>query len=116
LQEPGSNAEILPTLKNVRPGGGWEPHANLKIYGKLQVNGETAHPLFKYLETSCPPTQYRIGDKSGIFWTPILTNDIVWNFEKFLVDKRGVPRYRFHPHTWNFGAAIEPYLNFLLEE
>jgi len=115
LQTPGTNAEIVPLLKYVRPGG-YEPHPNLKIYGKLDVNGDKENPLFTYLKKSCPPTVFRIGDPAGIFWNPIDTRDIVWNFEKFLVDKRGVPRYRFHPHTWDFGRDVQPYLDSLLAE
>jgi glutathione peroxidase-family protein len=47
---------------------------------------------------------------------PIRTTDITWNFEKFLVDRQGRPRFRFHPTNWIGGKAIEDYLNKLLEE
>uniref|UniRef100_A0A915JBF8 glutathione peroxidase n=1 Tax=Romanomermis culicivorax TaxID=13658 RepID=A0A915JBF8_ROMCU len=56
LQEPGNNDEILNGLRYVRPGNNFTPHPNLHIYGKLDVNGENAHPMYKYLRESCPPT------------------------------------------------------------
>eukprot|EP00050_Salpingoeca_kvevrii_P018074 m.70481 g.70481 ORF g.70481 m.70481 type:complete len:52 (-) comp7882_c0_seq1:265-420(-) len=30
-----------------------------------------------------------------MFWSPITTSDVAWNFEKFLVDRKGVPRTRY---------------------
>jgi glutathione peroxidase len=49
-------------------------------------------------------------------YDPIRTTDITWNFEKFLVDRQGRPRFRFHPTNWIGGKAIEDYLKKLLEE
>ena len=50
-------------------------------FAKIEVNGENASPLFKYLKTK----------KSGF-----LNSEIKWNFTKFLVDKNGdvIKRYR----------------------
>ncbi|MDN6120130.1 MAG: glutathione peroxidase, partial [Lactococcus sp.] len=47
---------------------------------KIDVNGQTADPLYTYLKS----------EKTGA-----LTSDIKWNFTKFLVDKSGqvVKRY-----------------------
>lgn len=50
----------------------------------IQVNGEAAHPLFKFLKAEAKGT---IGDA------------IKWNFTKFLVDKDGVVVNRFAPTT-----------------
>jgi len=50
------------------------------------------------------------------FWEPIKRNDIVWNFEKFLVDREGRPRFRFHPGNWEGGSVVEPYLQALIAE
>ncbi|MEC8977731.1 MAG: glutathione peroxidase [Pseudomonadota bacterium] len=55
------------------------------IFQKIYVNGEHAHPLFKYLSLYCP----------GIFGT----RSLKWNFTKFLVDANGKPIRRFSPIT-----------------
>lgn len=64
----------------------------------------------------CPATVYELGRMEFFFWEPIKRNDIVWNFEKFLVDREGRPRYRFHPGNWDQGRVVEPYLQALIAE
>jgi len=45
----------------------------------------------------CPnPTTDTIGDPKKLFWTPLKASDVLWNFEKFLIDKNGKPKYRIH--------------------
>jgi len=51
---------------------------------KLDVNGENAHPLFRFLRKSLPGW---FGDR------------IHWNFTKFLIDPQGNPVKRFAPFT-----------------
>ncbi|CAG9535858.1 unnamed protein product [Cercopithifilaria johnstoni] len=116
LQEPAENHELLNGLKYVRPGNGWEPHKNLHIFGKLDVNGENQHALYKFLKDNCPPTVPIIGKRHELMYNPIGTNDVTWNFEKFLIDKKGHPRYRFHPETWIQGTAVQPYIDELERE
>jgi len=50
---------------------------------KIEVNGEEAHPLFKWLKAQAP----------GLF----NTQAIKWNFTKFLVGKNGQVLKRFAP-------------------
>jgi glutathione peroxidase-family protein len=50
------------------------------MYSKINVNGDDADPLFKYLK-----------HKQG----GILGDFIKWNFTKFLIDRNGVPVKRF---------------------
>ena len=54
------------------------------MFAKVDVNGETAHPLFKFLKT----------ELKGTFG-----NRIKWNFTKFLIDSEGKPLKRFSPYT-----------------
>ena len=54
------------------------------MFAKVDVNGESAHPLFKYLTNELYGT---FGKK------------VKWNFTKFLIDPEGVPHKRFSPHT-----------------
>lgn len=54
------------------------------MFAKIDVNGETAHPLFKHLKAA----------QGGIF-----SNEIKWNFTKFLVDRKGNVVKRYAPTT-----------------
>jgi len=115
LQEPGNNSEILNGVKHVRPGNGFEPAPNLHIYGKLEVNGMNAHPMYKFLKNACPPTGDILGELKYYYWDQVRTSDIVWNFEKFIVDRQGRPMFRFHPGAWDNGKFVEKHLKEVLE-
>jgi len=54
------------------------------MFSKIDVNGENAHPLYKYL------TQETKG---------FLNGKIKWNFTKFLIDQDGNVVERFAPQT-----------------
>lgn len=76
-QAPGSNEEIhsFCTLKY---------NISFKQFGKIDVNGDKADPLYKYLKE----------EQKGVG-----SNKIKWNFTKFLVDKEGNVVKRFAPTT-----------------
>jgi glutathione peroxidase len=116
LQEPAENHELMDGITKVRPGNGWKPHRNLHIYGKVEVNGVDHHPLYEYLKESCPQTVLQIGKSNELMYNPIRANDITWNFEKFLVDKKGRPRFRFHPTAWSHGEVVQPFIKQLMDE
>lgn len=72
-QDPGSNEEIKNfCLLNYG--------VSFQMFDKIDVNGETRHPLFSHLIENSP-------NRSG--------KNIGWNFEKFLIDRNGkiVKRY-----------------------
>lgn len=94
-QEPGTNQEILPLLKYVRPGKGYVP--NFQLFQKGDVNGEKEQGLFTYLKGSCPPVGDNFGNMDRLFWQTLKISDIKWNFEKFLVGPDGRPVQRWHP-------------------
>ncbi|MFJ8264308.1 glutathione peroxidase [Rummeliibacillus sp. NPDC094406] len=54
------------------------------MFAKVDVKGENASPLFKFL----------ISEKKGL-----LTENIKWNFTKFLVDPNGQVVSRYAPQT-----------------
>ncbi|GGM34077.1 glutathione peroxidase [Paraliobacillus quinghaiensis] len=54
------------------------------MFSKIDVNGKSAHPLFRYLTKEAPG---------------MLTDQVKWNFTKFLVDKDGKVIKRFAPKT-----------------
>lgn len=75
-QEPGTNADI----KQFAAGYG----AKFPLFAKIKVNGEDAHPIWKFLRAKL---------------TGVLGSSIKWNFTKFLLNKQGVPIKRFSPPT-----------------
>jgi glutathione peroxidase len=77
-QEPGSEAEIGQfCLKNYG--------VTFPMFAKIEVNGEGAHPLYKYLKDAKP----------GLLGTEA----IKWNFTKFLIDRSGEPVARYAPQV-----------------
>ena len=91
-QEPGTNEEIAQFCE-------LNYSVTFPMFAKIDVKGDDAHPLFKYLVDEAP--------------APYHTGDIEWNFVKFLVDKDGqvVKQY---PATTD-PSAIEPDLRSLIE-
>jgi len=75
-QEPGDGAQIcqFAASKNV----------TFDMFEKINVNGNDAHPLWKYLK-------HKQGGTLGDF--------IKWNFTKFIIDKNGQPVERHGPST-----------------
>jgi len=91
-QEPGSAQEIGAFCQ--RNYG-----VSFPIFSKIEVNGPGAHPLYKFLKN----------EKSGIFGT----ENIKWNFTKFLIDRQGNVVERFGPATdpKSMAGAIETLLS-----
>lgn len=73
-QDPGSNEEIGQFCE--RNYG-----VSFPMFQKIEVNGEGAHPLYRYLKAQVP----------GVLGTQA----IKWNFTKFLVDQDGKVVERF---------------------
>jgi len=111
-----NNDEFLNTLKYVRPGNNFEVAPTITLFGKTDVNGLGAAPLFKWLKSELllPIDEYvdtkgngvanpdalvlpreKFGGSTVVLWTPVARSDIAWNFEKFLLDKEGKPVKRF---------------------
>lgn len=73
-QEPGSEKEIAQFCQK-------NYGVEFDMFGKIDVNGEKAAPLYAYLTS----------EKSGLE----KTGPIRWNFEKILISRRGKPVARF---------------------
>ncbi len=94
-QEPGTNAEIQ---EFCRMNFGVE----FPMFEKIVVKGEGQHPLYKYLTETKPEATLKENGKllERLMEKGLLTgksNDIKWNFEKFLINKRGEVVERFSP-------------------
>ena len=92
-QEPGDESEI---------GAFCQKNYGVKfpMFAKIDVNGDDAHPLYKYLKH----------EKPGLLGSEA----IKWNFTKFLVDRRGEVVARYSPLTKPDG--LEAPVTKLLEE
>jgi glutathione peroxidase len=77
-QEPGDAEEIANFCKLTYD-------VSFPIYGKIDVNGAAAAPLYKHLKDEAPGL---LGSKA-----------IKWNFTKFLIDRSGRVVRRFAPQT-----------------
>lgn len=100
-QAPGTNEEIV-SFCDANFGVTF-PH-----YAKIDVNGEKAHPLYRFLKQQ----KGFVGFDQENPLTPMLesmlerthpdyqsTSDIKWNFTKFLIDRDGNVVERFEPTT-----------------
>lgn len=94
-QAPGSNEEIV-NFCRVNFG------TSFQTFGKIDVNGKNADPLFVYLKQhveSEHEDDEAVGFKKLIkkIAKSIKGQDIKWNFTKFLVDRNGKVVARFAP-------------------
>lgn len=95
-QAPGSDEEINEFCT-------FKYNTTFPRFKKIEVNGENAIELFKYLEDNAPYEKPK-GLKNGATMKMLEklsgtkdSNDIRWNFTKFLVDREGNVVKRFEP-------------------
>lgn len=94
-QAPGSDEEIVNFCQ-------LKYNTTFKTFSKIDVNGENADELYKYLRAQAPKAAedaaseglYNLLKENG-FTTE--GDEIKWNFTKFLVDKEGNIVERFAP-------------------
>jgi glutathione peroxidase len=77
-QEPGFDQEIQTFCRTVYG-------VRFPVFAKIEVNGDGAHPLYKYLKKAAP----------GLAGT----ENVKWNFTKFLVAQDGTVVRRFASAT-----------------
>ncbi len=77
-QEPG-DAAAIGSFCETRFG------VTFPLFDKIDVNGDHAHPVFRYLKSAAPGL---LGSEA-----------IKWNFTKFLVDRQGQVVERYAPQT-----------------
>lgn len=73
-------------------------------FKKTDVNGENASPIWKFLKENSPEeyikgTAHKLSMKAVEKMSASYKqkNDIKWNFTKFLLNKSGMPVYRYSP-------------------
>lgn len=77
-QEPGSAAEIAAFCEK-------NYGVSFPMFARIEVNGEHAHPLYRYLKENA----------RGVLGSEA----IKWNFTKFLIDRNGEVINRYAPTT-----------------
>jgi len=106
-QEPGSEAEIQQFCSLTYDVG-------FPLFSKIAVTGEAIHPLYAALTTAQPgatgegPMREKLRDYG---MTPNPAPGVLWNFEKFLIDRDGHVVDRFAPDV----AADDPRLRAAVE-
>jgi glutathione peroxidase len=108
-QEPGTNEEIQ-TFCSTTYG------VDFPMFEKIAVKGEKIHPLYKAMIAQKPhATMKEKGELRGKLEQhglgPKNDTDVMWNFEKFLVDRRGQVVGRFAPDI----APDDPILTTAIE-
>ena len=94
-QEPGSNQEIQSFCSTTYD-------VKFPLYGKIPVTGPGKHALYQHLTTAQPETENREAMEKmlrGYKMEPTPKPEVVWNFEKFLIDRQGQVVRRFAPDT-----------------
>lgn len=95
-QEPGTNDEIKDFC---------EANYNVKfpLFSKISVTGDDQHQLYQYLTQAKSETDVNSGELEanlkGYGHTRSTPDEVLWNFEKFLVAKNGTVVGRFAPDT-----------------
>ena len=96
-QAPGDDSEIQQfcTVKY---------NTSFPRFRKTEVNGENASEIWEFLKENSPEeyikgAAHKLSMKAveKISGTYKQKNDIKWNFTKFLLDKSGMPAYRYSP-------------------
>jgi glutathione peroxidase len=109
-QEPASDAEIQAFCKATYD-------VTFPVFAKIDVNGPGADPLYTYLRAEAPGD---FGPQYGDFYQAISkirpeaegTDEVKWNFTKFLVDRKGnvVKRYEPSVSPGDIETDLEQYL------
>jgi len=94
-QEPGTNEEIQQFCQT-------KFGVKFPMFAKIVVKGEGQHPLYQHLVAAQPRAEQnpkgtlrKTLDSHGL--GPQNDTDVMWNFEKFLVNRKGEVVGRFAP-------------------
>jgi glutathione peroxidase len=109
-QEPGTDEEIQEFCKTTYD-------VTFPVFSKIEVNGPDADPLYQYLRQQAPGD---FGPQYGDFYQTISrirpeadgTDEVKWNFTKFLIGRDGTVIKRYEPPVLpaDIQADLEKYL------
>ena len=103
-QEPGSADEIQAFCTS-------NFGVQFPLFEKISINSTPRHPLYVHLIAAQPKATFPAGsdfvEKLGQYdMLPKQPDDVLWNFEKFLVGRDGTVLQRFSPDTPPDDAAL----------
>ena len=109
-QEPGTDAEIQEFCQATYD-------VTFPVFSKVDVNGPDADPLYEYLRAAAPGD---FGPDYGDFYRAISkirpgsdgTDEVKWNFTKFLIGRDGAVIKRYEPPVppADIASDLENYL------
>ena len=94
-QEPGSNDEIAQFCAT-------KYDVSFPLFSKIEVSGAHKHPLYAELTRAQPEARNSEGMRKGLQGHGITPNpapEVLWNFEKFVISRKGEVVARFSPDT-----------------
>lgn len=93
-QEPGTDAEITDFCTT-------NFGVDFPMFSKISVKGDDQHPLYQKLTTERPAKTFKddsfVQRMKGYGIVAEKEEDVLWNFEKFLIAKDGTVADRFSP-------------------
>ncbi len=94
-QEPGTDDEIATFCQSTHD-------VDFPMFSKIVATGEGRHPLYSALIAAQPKAEAANEDMreklKGYGITPTAEPEVLWNFEKFLIDRSGKVVARFAPN------------------
>ena len=93
-QEPGTETEIQQFCSD-------NYDVKFPLFSKISVKGDDQHELYRYLTETKPDTDINDGaleeNLKGYGHNRSTPDEVLWNFEKFLIGKNGEIAARFAP-------------------
>jgi glutathione peroxidase len=101
-QEPGTNEEIASFCST-------EYDVTFPLFARISVKGSAVHPLYRELIREQPEAAGTDAMRQKLLAHGMKLGDpteVLWNFEKFLVDRKGNVVERFSPDTTAADARL----------
>jgi glutathione peroxidase len=105
-QEPGTNEEIKQFCTK-------EYSVTFPMAEKISVRGDDIHPLYKWLVDQSKELAKAVptDNSRDLVWRKFLSDPVIWNFTKFLLDEKGNLIAVFHNKVSPMSPEVLKYLN-----
>ncbi|MBC7874386.1 MAG: glutathione peroxidase [Ferruginibacter sp.] len=105
-QEPGTNEEIKKFCSK-------EYSVTFPMTEKMSVRGDDIHPMYKWLVDQSKELAKAVptDNSRDLVWRKFLSDPVIWNFTKFLLDEKGNLIAVFHNKVSPMSPEVLKYLN-----
>ena len=105
-QEPGTNEEIKQFCTK-------QYSVTFPMAEKISVRGDDIHPLYKWLVDQSKEMAKAVptDNSRDLVWRKFLSDPVIWNFTKFLLDEKGNLIAVFHNKVSPMSPEVLKYLN-----